>query len=638
MHFLRAVVLLGCCLPAAAAEQPLRFANIFGDGMVLQRDRPIAIWGWGDGELTITIAEGDKTLGSRTVRTDASGRWTARLDALPGSFASKTLTITAGDKRAALKQILIGEVWICSGQSNMAWGLRGDTMWALENKSANYPGIRHCALQQWTPEPLRDLSKRATWTPLAAGSRVLPRVSAIGYYFAVRLHRYLKVPVGIIQNASGGTRAETWTARATLEGLPEARDYLTHFELSVKQWPEEKLRRQNAYARRVEQSKKSGTKKPRAPRLGAGPIAERNQPSGCYNAMIAPLAWLSVRGAIFYQGENNAAGAWNLYRASFPAMIADWRKAFGQPKLPFGIISLAGFGKAQRDRNIEEEMVPPGRFWFAAIRDVHEKTHREDPHTGLIVTSDLGDSTNIHPQRKQEVGERAARWALAMVYGKRVPHTGPTYRSMKIVGERIRLSFDVDPTVAKNAPWFQTCPITRAGAYRGFVIAGADRRFYPASVRRLDRARQLDPPHQLELWSEFVNRPVAVRYAWAEFPDANVIGVDYLPMPGFRTDDWPLPPDAPADPRELHSATVEYCLPVNSTSARRVPYVSRLRRAARSSPPWPPREGPMSSVSLRVLCDAPGPRPRLTFEGWLFSMRLISAIASCLRVFVECRR
>jgi len=529
MHFLRAVVLLACCLPAAA-EQPLRFANIFGNGMVLQRDRPIAVWGWGDGEVTITIAEGDKTLGSRTVRTDASGRWAARLDALPGSFASKTLTITAGDKRATLQQILIGEVWICSGQSNMAWGLRGDTMWALESKSANYPGIRHCALQQWTPEPQRDLPKRATWTPLAAGARVLPRVSAIGYYFAVRLHRYLKVPVGIIQNASGGTRAETWTARATLEALPEARDYLDYF------------------ARRVEQFKKSGTKKPRASRRDAGPLGERNQPSGCYNAMIAPLAGLSVRGAIFYQGENNSVGTWNLYRASFPAMIADWRKAFGQPDLPFGIISLAGFGRAQRDRNIEQEMVPPGRFWFAAIRDVHERTHRQVPHTGLIVTSDLGDSTNIHPQRKQEVGERTARWALARVYGARVPHTGPIYRSMKIVGKRIRLSFDVDPTVANNAPWFQTCPITRAGTYRGFVIAGKDRRFYPASVRRIDRTRQLDPPHQLEVWSEFVKQPVAVRYAWAEFPDANVIGVDYLPMPGFRTDDWPLPPDAPADP------------------------------------------------------------------------------------------
>ena len=507
MHLLRAVVLLGCCLPAAA-EQPLRFANIFGDGMVLQRDRPIAVWGWGEGEVTITIAEGENQLGSQTVSTDASGRWVARLDALPGSFSPKTLTIASGDERATLKQVLMGEVWICSGQSNMQWGMRGDTMWALESKSANYPGIRHCALQQWTPEPLRDLSKRATWTPLAAGARTLPRVSAVGYYFAVRLHRYLKVPVGMIQNASGGTRAETWTARASLEALPEARDYLGHF----------------------------------ARRGDAGRFADRNQPSGCYNAMIAPLAGLSVRGAIFYQGENNSVGSWNLYRASFPAMIADWRQAFGQPDLPFGIISLAGFGKAQRDRNIEEEMVPPGRFWFAAIRDVHARTHRHVPHTGLIVTSDLGDSTNIHPQRKREVGERAARWALAQVYGARVPHTGPTYRSMKIVGERIRISFDVDPTVAKNAPWFQTCPITRAGAYRGFVIAGEDRRFYPASVRRLDRARQL------EVWSEFVKQPVAVRYAWAEFPDANVIGVDYLPMPGFRTDDWPLPPDAPADP------------------------------------------------------------------------------------------
>ncbi|MFQ6133376.1 MAG: hypothetical protein ACE5R4_15145, partial [Armatimonadota bacterium] len=244
---------------------------------------------------------------------------------------------------------------------------------------------------------------------------------------------------------------------------------------------------------------------------------------------------------------SSSIGKWTIYQHSFPKMIENWRETFGEPDLPFGIVSLFGFGPHGRDMEPEMVDIPPGTFWYAAIRDAQFRTYRSVPNTGLIATWDLGDTAYIHPARKRGVGQRAARWALAKVYNKPVTHTAPVYREMKIEGNTVKLYFDVDPQTQEGRKddkvvWWLDYPISREGKeYRGFVIAGQDRHFYPAKARRSKE------PGCLEVWSEHVPSPAAVRFGWAGFPDANVIGPDHLPVHPFRTDDWALFEDPPYD-------------------------------------------------------------------------------------------
>jgi sialate O-acetylesterase len=556
------------------SDSTLRFANIFGDHMVLQQGKPVRIWGWASpgADVTVTITESDREVASiagedalqrphqrqgeqvergvlikyvernspsfKTVSANASadqdGLWVVTLRPLSASFAPKYIVALAGDQRAAIVDVPVGEVWVCSGQSNMQWGLGGDTEWDVESESADYPAVRYCSLGKWSAKPLKDLADRVNWVGLSADYDRLNRVSGVSYYFAVRLHRYLKVPIGIVHNAVGGTLAESWTSRKALEGLPQLRGFLEDFDKSVTEWPQEKRRREVEYEAKVAKAKAEGRRPPRPLRLGGGPTESRNLPGACHNGMVLPIGRLAVRGALFFQGENNSIGKWDIYRYSFPKLIDDWRSTFGDPDLPFGIISLFGFSQPQRDREPELDALPPGLFWYAAIRDVHFRTFESTAHTGLIAAFDVGDADNIHPHRKGTVGQRAARWALAKVYGKPVAYTGPVYRAMRAEGDKIKLFFDLDPKADPNGPWYASCPITRAGEYSGFVIAGEDRHFYPAKVRRNDKE------HCLEVWSEHVPKPAAVRYGWANYPDGNVIGIEHLPAHPFRTDDWPL--------------------------------------------------------------------------------------------------
>jgi sialate O-acetylesterase len=513
-----------------AQQEELRFAHYFGDHMVLQCGAALRVWGQArpGAEVTLVVTEDLKkarrlmgetraeTLGEvrrpggaasdppfdaikKRVRADRSGTWTVELDPLPASFQPKALLASSGGRRIALWDVLIGEVWLTSGQSNMAWGLSGDTEWTIERVAADHPAVRYSEVRAPSAGRREDLPERLRWIPMTA-DRDLDPVSAVSYWFAVRLHRYLRVPVGIHSNAVGGTLAEQWTPREDLLELP-----------GTKAW------------------------------------AETHETSDCYDGMIAPITRAVFRGALFFQGENNAIGKWSIYRDSFPALIRSWREAFGAPELPFGIVSLAGFGPHGRDREPEMVDLPPQTFWYAAIRDVHFRTARAIPATGLITTWDLGDTENIHPHRKAQVGWRAARWALARVYEKPVVHTAPVYRGMRVRGDRVILRFDLDPQVAgreRKKPdevvWHLDYPISREGReYRGFVIAGADRRWYPAKVRRGTE------PATLEVWSERAPSPVAVRFGWSGMPDASLVGVDHLPVHPFRTDDWPLMPDPP---------------------------------------------------------------------------------------------
>lgn len=551
-RFVRGVFLwlsIGAALMAQPAT-PLRFANVFGDGIVLQQGKPLRLWGWAApaAAVAVSIADGAATIGGEATA-DAEGLWVVTFAPLTASFTAKVITARAGDETVTLRDVLVGEVWLTSGQSNMRWGVNADTEWSMERECADFPAIRYASINEWQPQPLVDVAHRLRWRSLTRDNDELGGVSAVSYWFAVRLHRYLKVPVGILCNAVGGTLAEAWTSRSTLESLPELRAFLSDFDSRLQGWPEERARRIAEHGAKAAQAKAENREPPRPPDLSE-PQGDRNQPSGCYNAAIAPLGRLVLRGALFLQGENNSIGRWNSYAVCFPAMIADWRRAFADAGLPFGIISLQAFGPHGLELEPEAVDAPPGLFWYAAIRDVHLRTFRTTPNTGLIAAHDLGDTADIHPALKRGVGERAARWALAKVYDRPVLHTGPIYREMNVAGDKIELLFDLDPACAKVATrkddeviWWLDYPISRAGQdYRDFVIAGADRCFHPAKVRRSRK------PACLEVWSEAVPQPVAVRYAWSGYPAGNAVGHDLLPVPPFRTDDWPLAADTPFEP------------------------------------------------------------------------------------------
>jgi sialate O-acetylesterase len=494
-----AVSMWGAVTGLARAE--LRFANVFSGNMVLQQEKPIPVWGIAEPNQEVEVTLGDE---KATTTADKDGRWSVEFGARSASFDSVRLSVTSGDKVVTHENILIGEVWLCGGQSNMAPA--GHHNSDLEFPCADSDGVRYTRIDSGVAaEPLYDIRFRDGWMPLVAGKMELRRISPVAYYFGIRLNRFLKVPVGIINTSVGGTTAEVWASPKTLRAIPELK-YIN---------------------------------------------ADLGKDLGAfYNGTIIPLSKLHVRGVLFYQGENNTFELFETYAHSFPSVIRDWRQAFGNDQLPFGIITLAGNKAMNGEPNPEGEMTH--RHSYTHIRDVHFRTFRSTPNTGLIAIHDLGED-DMHPGCKRDVGERSARWALATVYGAGqkstrdggVYHTAPIYREMKVDGDRVLLYFNFDPTVddRRAGKWYKRLPLPRrAREYRGFVIAGKDRQWFPAQAKVRAVKNDGDDMRKecLEVWSEDVPEPVAVRYAWENQPNANAYGLHGIPVAPFRTDDWPF--------------------------------------------------------------------------------------------------
>jgi len=484
------VCLFAIVLPSAQAQADLRLANIFNNNMVLQQGKVIGVWGWTDSGAEASVSFGETTLATKA---DKDGLWRVEFKPLAASFEPRRLTVKSGDKTIELKNILVGEVWLCGGQSNMEGA--GHHNQDLEHPSADTLGVRYTRLERRPQsKPLKDLPLRENWAPLGAKNSELNRVAAVPYYFGVRLSRYLKVPVGLMNSAVGGTTAEVWASPASLRAAPQLKNVCKHL------------------------GKDTGA---------------------FFNGVIAPISKFAIRGVLFYQGENNVFEGYETYAHSLPKVIGSWRKAFGDETLPFGIISLAGNWAQSMQPEPEREL--GNGHNFATIRDVHFRTFRSTKNTGLIAIHDLGEDY-MHPGFKRDVGERAARWALATAYDKPVYHTAPIYREMKIDGGKALLFFDHDPTVTdmRAGKTYKRLPFPlRAREFKGFIIAGKDRRFFPAQARVRRMKSDAEVKNEcIEVWSEFVSEPVAVRYAWANQPDANAYGMRGIPVAPFRTDDW----------------------------------------------------------------------------------------------------
>ncbi|MCF7957122.1 MAG: sialate O-acetylesterase [Phycisphaerae bacterium] len=544
------VVFLISCAPVVRADETQSFpqrpdrtvsqltlANIFSDHMILQQGQEVRIWGWAAARQAISV----KFAGQEVKTTsNNNGAWQISLRPLKASFEGRSMTIASGGDKLTVRDILVGEVWVCGGQSNMERTLSSTRDADIELLSVDYPSIRFNRLplvasekeQADFPVDNNDAKSPGHW--LSCDAENAGKCTAVGYYFARRLQRVLKCPIGIVDTSWGGTMAQHWVSLDTLKGIPEVRPAFEQQAAACKEWVDQggEAGARKRYENDVEKWKQAiatlakGKRAPGKPNIQSyrDPSLIERQPAGMMNAMITPLAGLSIKGVLFYQGENNCFGQWAPFPATFPAVISDWRKTFKDPELPFGIIQIAGWSTR---RSMTYDMNHPTNI----IREIQFNTWRRTPDSGLIVTFDCNVDGNIHPRHKQPVGQRSARWALATVYdvkdlhGRAIKWRGPIYESMDVKEGKCVIHFE--KSSSEGLTLDKSVDV-------GFYIAGEDRVFHHAKAIADPRGSQLT------VWSEEVEHPVAVRYASSNLPVGGLMNNQELPAYPFRTDNWPL--------------------------------------------------------------------------------------------------
>jgi sialate O-acetylesterase len=454
---------------------------MFGDHMVLQQGIANRVWGRAEPGEKVTVSIAGQT---HETTAAADGTWELRLDPIAEYGGPHTLTIK-GNNELSFKDVLIGEVWICSGQSNMQWSVSQANDPDLEKAAANFPQIRLLSVPQvGTQEPQWNF--KGSWA--VCSPQTVGDFSAVGYFFGRQLAQTLGVPVGLIDNAWGGSAADAWVKREKIAAHPT-------LEAIHDRWT--KL-----------EAEKPDDKK----------LMEGNQrPGNIHSGVLTPSIGYGIRGVIWYQGESNAGRA-HQYRTLFPFMIASWREEWNQADnkdFPFYWVQLADF---------RAEKAEPGESDWAELREAQTMTMDALPNTGQAVIIDIGEGKDIHPKNKQDVAKRLARLALAETYTVPgiVPRS-PRYQGMETDGAKLVLSFT--DVAGGWRPFDVAEPV-------GFTIAGPDKTFVPAKAAIRKDGR-------IEVWSDAVAGPVAVRYAWADNPVCNMYSAAGLPLTPFRTDDFP---------------------------------------------------------------------------------------------------
>lgn len=505
-------LLLGTFATAARAE--LKLPSIVGDHMVLQRGMELPIWGWADPGAAVSVSiHGQKA----DAKADDKGRWEVALSPLQVTSHALKMEVSSGQEKITLSNIVVGEVWLCSGQSNMQWPLSSAYDADLEIATANQPNIRLITVPQVGTQELQD-DFDGQWeicTPETVGD-----FSAVGYLFGRQLHQTLGVPVGLIDNAWGGSAAEAWVPREVLEKDGRFQTYLDQWKGIEATFDWDKTLAD--WKKKAEAAKTAGKNPPRMPR---NLLTGQHRPGNLWNGVLNPVLGYGIRGTIWYQGESNAGRAYQ-YDDLFSLMINQWRKHWGQGDFPFYWVQLADF---------REETDEPGDSDWAELREAQTNTLAL-PNTGQAVIYDIGEGRDIHPRDKQNVAKRLARLALARDYGYEFPHLSPSFQSMEIKGGKAVLTFE---NTGAGLYSFDTKEAT------GFAVAGKDRKWHWAEGKILGK-------NQVEVSSPGVPEPVAVRYAWSDNPVANLRSRENLPVVPFRTDDWPgvtEPKEEKAEPK-----------------------------------------------------------------------------------------
>ncbi len=492
--------IIGCIgsslLLSCGAE--LKLPALFSDGMVLQQKQPIPVWGWADPGETVTLSFG----GSKATTTaDPTGRFKVRLAKMKASSAPRTLSISTPKETLTIKGVLVGEVWLCSGQSNMQAGLRATVNSDEEIAAASYPLI-HLFKVKTLASNQRQQDVSGTWEECNPNNA--PRFSAVAYFFGRELQKELRIPVGLIVSAWGSSSVEAWGPASSFESFPSIAQYGVLASECV----------ETLDAGAESDRFKRETEGWQEQEIGSKPIRYRNYAGHLYNSMIHPLAPYGIRGAIWYQGEHDARsmGKALLYRDLLENMVIQWRQEWGV-NFPFYAVQLPNFRTPQKK--------PVENSPWVFLREAFLQFSKTVPQTGVSVAIDIGEADDIRPKNKQDVGYRLARLALAKTYQKNNVPGGPLYRSMEKQGRKIIIRFD---DVGSGL-------VAQGDSLKTFAIAGKDQRFVFAQATIKGNTvvvESLEVPH-----------PVAVRYAWASNPDkCNLFNREGFPASPFRTDDW----------------------------------------------------------------------------------------------------
>jgi sialate O-acetylesterase len=493
LHILALAAVIG-------AQADVTLPALLADHMMIQRGLPVHVWGRAAEGETVTVTFRGNT---RSTTADSIGLWSLYLP--PGEAGGPFELTVKGNNRITLKDVLVGDIWVASGQSNMEFTVKEGMNALAEMAGADRPQIRLFHVKNKAAyHPLDDVAAEL-WTACTPES--VSDFSAVAYFFGRHVHEKLGVPVGLIETSWGGTPAEAWTS---LRALSQDASLMPVFAWWARMNDEavtHQLQREkelSEWRRAVDQAKTQGKQPPGFP---WEPNMENSwMPAGLYNAMIAPLTRLPIKGVIWYQGESNASlERASLYAHLFETMIQDWRRSWGQGDFPFLFVQLANF-KTGRDARWPE------------LRDAQRQTLAL-ANTAMAVTTDIGNRDDIHPKNKQDVGLRLALAARAIAYGEKIEFSGPLFRQATLEGHSMRVWLD---HVGRGL-------VAKGGELAGFEIAGADRKFVPAEAV-IDGATVV-------VSSPSVSAPAYVRYGWSDDPHCNLYNVDGLPASPFRSGD-----------------------------------------------------------------------------------------------------
>ena len=496
------ILVLSLSLIAAAARAGVTLPATFSDHMILQAEAAAPVWGWAAPGEEVSVSISGQT---KTVKANEKGEWRVLLDSLK-SGESTTMTVK-GQNTITINDVLAGEVWLCSGQSNMAWTVGRLRAFKDEQTTANAPQLR-MFVESSGGAGESSTKPRGEWKLTTPEN--LANFSATAYFFGRHLHRELKRPVGLLVSAVGGTPIQSWISPESQRTHPEMAKGFTAIDEAMKTWTPERAK--ELYARQLENWQKMADKakaenKPAPPKPAPSPDPRSRAPGNLFNGKIAPLAGYAIKGAIWYQGESNAftVEGGKFYAEQLPMLIKDWRQRWAQGEFPFAWVQLPNFHNE--------------RFTgWCEVRESMLKT-LSVPHTGMAICLDLGEPKDIHPQNKQEVGRRLGLWALAKVYGQNIAWSGPLPKAQQFENGTAICSFE-------HAEGLKA----REGQVEGFELAGADQTFHPAAAKMENG--------KLIVTSPQVKTPVAVRYAWKDDPKANLVNGAGLPASPFRSDAW----------------------------------------------------------------------------------------------------
>jgi sialate O-acetylesterase len=545
-----AVLLVTACLtPVCPAQDApgkrLKVHSIFASNVVLQRDKPIVVWGWATPGKSVSVQLGkDK---AEVKAAGDKGRWEVTFPAREASAKPQTMVVTAGDEKVEMTNIVVGDVWVMTGQSNMAFQLTGKVAGAaLEAAQADLPLLRffsikpneQAKLQEDIPAEKIETKGWAVSNPDSARE-----FSAIGYVFGSLLQRSLGIPIGVIKSARGGASIEAIVPCHKFDDHPLAKRYAESVRRRMAEF-DPRAKALEVWQNQVNRAKAKGKPEAEWPKkpLGSENLTSWNIPGmtpsdmgSVDNGMVGVFKGYNIKGVLFHQGYNNAISSNcrpKLYRVLMKLMVEGWREDFNDPDLPVGVIEFCAGGNAQNEDNFEVEARAAGPY----IREAQRLGLADVANQKNLVFLPGYDVQvpGLHPSKKREHGERAACWALATVY----PETKMEWRDVKLLSAEPKgdeFIFKFDGSIIAD---------TRSSIPEGFSIAGADGKFYMAHARYSDeQGHPSSFPNTIHVWSPLVKAPVAVRYAWATSPMGNLThrGTQDRPFPSFRTDTWDWP-------------------------------------------------------------------------------------------------